>query len=92
MLKSEIAQRLGQTVKMVTWVLDENGEKAAAARRVRKSRALVKGRLSFEAALPSRPKPPSRPSALARSEAIRAAAREFAAGRIDRAELMRRIP
>jgi len=79
-----LAERFGKRNCLIAWVLDENGERTRD--RVRASRAALaragrlEARVRRERALPA-----------SRAEATMAAARDFAADRIDRAGLMARL-
>lgn len=75
----EISVILGYRPSTVSWVLDENGEREASRERTRQQRGTLR-RARY-----------SRKPAKTPVDTITAATKAFAAGDIDRAELMRRI-
>ena len=88
---AEIAKRVNACHRSVAWRLDIGGERARAAQRARKSKlggVLIPPR---QAGMISRRVPREPAKTLSPAEARMAAARAFAAGEIDRAELSLRL-
>lgn len=90
---ADIARRLGKESGMIRWALDENGERAQTAERVRRQRKRGPrsraGKLHSDVAAPHQPRLVKR--ILADPAVKRQAVEDFAAGRIGREEMMRRI-
>jgi len=88
---AEIANRVERSTCMIKWVLDENGERQATRERAKASKQM---RASFNARHATdkiAPRAPAKTLRAINSASVMDAARAFAKGKIDRAELMRRI-
>lgn len=83
-----IAKRMGKTTADIKWVLDIDGTREKQRDAARKSRASLVGFCHNPKAKVMAPKIGRR---VVSNDEKMAAARAFAAGKIDRAELMRRI-
>jgi len=88
---TQIAAALGKTLGAVKWVLDENGERAASLHRTRMQRGTYDGVHHAATAIEKhKPRVPSRRGD-EWAQMVRDATAAFAAGEIDRAEMMRRL-